>query len=207
MKKIILVGLLFCTWANAEDRLERIASELKSAPIYTYKDENGTLLSSKYPDLPSEQSSANRLIKQNPDGTFARNENVEIPKTTVEFTAGKDWYIGACGKDRFNGERSCELSKDELMIRLANGKTYVWVLGADYPGKKAAIKVDGNKTFWGYEGNFPNTKPIIDQMLKGRAVFIRYSKWPYLANNDKEISLDGFAKAYSDLKNQYSAIK
>ena len=41
MKKIILLGLLLCSVASAEDRLEELGSSL-SKKIYVYEDENGS---------------------------------------------------------------------------------------------------------------------------------------------------------------------
>lgn len=170
MKKIILLGLLFCTWANAKDRLEQLADTLSGAPIESYKE-------------------------------------IEIPRTSIEYSIDRDqWESGRCDKDRFTGAKLCEIRNRNLTVVKRNGVILVFVLGSDYPGKNAAIKIDNNKTFYGKEGVFNETSQIISQMSKGNIAYTRAIKWPYLNPSDNEVDLTGFKEAYSKMLKEYSAI-
>ncbi|AZM38553.1 hypothetical protein EJP75_08345 [Acinetobacter baumannii] len=183
MKKFVLVGLFLSSsaFASDSDRLNELSRTLVDG---SYTPSEKILL----PDVSSQQ--------------------VELKEKTVGLPDYyTKWSLGICQKDRFTNEKSCEIRKNELMVRISNGKTYVWILGADYPNKSAALKIDENKTFYGNEGNFKDSGAIIKQMKSGKVAYIRYSKWPYLLNNDKEIGLDGFADLYQILLSEYKTIK
>lgn len=142
-------------------------------------------------------------IKIAPDGTFYSSGSL---RKTYHYDPNV-WNLGKCEKDKFNGIKSCEVSKDRLMISVLDGDKRVVIIGADYKNKESAIKVDENKTFYGIEGGFSNNSTIINQLLQGKTAYIRYVKWPYNYNIDAEIDLTGLKAAYEDMLKEYAKLK
>ena len=182
MKKIVLVGVLFCTWANAVDRLEQLESTI-SKNIYVYEDKDGsTLLSAKE--------------SNNPELKKARTLTVEHDIL--------DWQIN-CSKDRFNGIKSCSLNKPyrDVMITIIEGRYGVYIGRDHFPRTTSAIKIDDNAPISGYEGVSKTPMKVIEQMKKGKIAYTRYKEWPYEYNKDGEVELEGFAKKFEQMKQQY----
>lgn len=134
------------------------------------------------------------------------NNETESSSVNIEYDP-KKWSIGGCKKDKFNGVKSCEIRNDRLYVVILDGKKLVWIVGADYPNKQSAIKIDNNKTIFGTEGKFLNNSIIINQLLNGKTANIRYVKWPYLYNVDAEIDLKGFRSAYEEMLKEYAKLK
>ena len=204
MKKIILLGVLFCTWANAEDRLEQLESTI-SKNIYVYEDKGGTLLSSNYPDKTPDPIKYKRQIIKDEDGTFVIKE--KNPIVSTYYADLNKWENAGCKVDRFDGKKTCEVRNDRLYVVNLSGKTSVMIIGADYPNKQSAIKIDENATIYGVEGLFDNDQKIINQLLKGKTAYVRYVEWPYSYNKDIEIDLSGFKEAYQEMKKEYASLK
>lgn len=183
MKKIILLGVLFCTWANAEDRLEQLESTI-SKNIYVYEDKDGTLLSSKYPEGKNSQN---------------------IRKVNVEPVL--DWDVN-CTRDRFNGIKSCSLSKSyrDILVTIIDGRYGVYIGRDHVPRSSSAIKIDDNAPIYGYEGVSKTPMKVIEQMKKGNIAYTRYKEWPYEYNKDGEVELEGFAKKFEEMKQQYKEL-
>lgn len=204
MKKFVLVGLLFCSLANAEDRLEELGSSL-SKNIYVYEDTDGTLLSSKYPDRTPDPVKYKRQITKDEDGTFVIKE--KNPIVSTYYADLNKWENAGCKVDRFDGKKTCEVRNDRLYVVNLSGKNIVMIIGADFPNKQSAIKIDNNPTIYGTEGQFKNNQNIIKQLLKGNKVYLRYVQWPYLHNQDLEIDLFGFKQAYEEMMREYAKTK
>lgn len=205
MKKFILLGLLFCSVANAEIPVEG-NSMGSSQKIYAFKEDNGTtLLTIKKPKDSKLGNNYEREILKNEDGDFIKNESVKVIPTY--YPDMDKWENAGCKVDRFNGKKSCEVRKDILYVVNLSGKTSVMIIGADYPNKQSAIKIDENATIYGVEGLFDNDQKIINQLLKGKTAYVRYVEWPYSYNKNIEIDLSGFKEAYQEMKKEYAALK
>lgn len=113
------------------------------------------------------------------------------------------WLITGCEVDKFNGSKTCSMSKDDLIVYIHNGKTFFLVGTNHFPRKPTVLKVDQNKPIYGKEGSFQNNGQILEQFKSGRVVNTRYIKWPYEMNRDNETSLNGFSEAYRELQRQY----
>lgn len=185
MKKIVLLGLLFCSLANAEDRLEELGSSL-SKNIYVYEDKNGSTL------LTAKESNNPELIKTR---TIAVENNI------------LDWQVN-CTKDRFNGVKSCSLNKPyrDVMVTLIDGRYGVYIGRGHFPRTSSAIKIDENAPISGYEGVSKTPMKVIEQMKKGKIAYTRYKEWPYEYNKDGEVELEGFAKKFEEMKLQYKSL-
>lgn len=145
------------------------------------------------------------------NGLFNYNDlpklSTELKEKTIDFgNYDREWNMGGCQKDRFSGVKSCEIRNRNLTVMKRKGKILVFVVGSDYPGENAAIKIDNNKTFYGKEGVFSETNQIISQMSKGNIAYTRAIKWPYLLPRDNEVDLTGFKEAYSKMLKEYNAI-
>lgn len=205
MKKIILLGVLFYSVANAETPVEG-KSVGSSQKIYAFKEDNGTtLLTIKKPKDSKLGNNYEREILKNEDGDFIKNERVKVIPTY--YPDMNKWENAGCKVDQFNGKKSCEVRKDILYVVNLSGKTSVMIIGADYPNKQSAIKIDENATIYGVEGLFDNDQKIINQLLKGKTAYVRYVEWPYSYNKDIEIDLSGFKEAYQEMKKEYASLK
>lgn len=134
-----------------------------------------------------------------------RNERLEGLKKLLEegsVSEFNDWYP-VCNKDRFNGSKSCTLSKDTVLIMLKDGTYAVSVGKRHYPRSKSAIKIDNNATIYGYEGILESPKKVIEQLKQGKKVFTRYQEWPYQHNRDSEINLTGFPEKFEEMLELY----
>ncbi|MDA3487167.1 hypothetical protein MJ021_17930 [Acinetobacter baumannii] len=119
----------------------------------------------------------------------------------------KGWAFYNCKKDRFNGNKTCYLKNNDLTLVIINGNLEIFVGKDHFPDRKSAIKVDDNQTIYGYEGNFKQDSMILNQMLKGKIVYLRYVEWPYDSYIDSEVNLEDFTKQYEKLKEMYKSIK
>lgn len=114
----------------------------------------------------------------------------------------------SCDKDRFNGVKSCYLTKmnSDVMVGIYNGQSTVYVGQDHYPGKKSAIKIDNNETIYGFEGTSQNPKKVIEQMKNGKVAYTRYVEWPYEYNHDYHVDLTGFAEKYDEMLEAYKKL-
>nr|WP_314369160.1 hypothetical protein [uncultured Acinetobacter sp.] len=147
-----------------------------------------------------EDYGVNCLKKEKP------NNETGSSTVNIEYDS-KKWSSGGCKKDKFNGVKSCEIRNDRLYVVILDGKKLVWIVGADYPNKQSAIKIDTNKTIFGTDGKFSNNSIIINQLLNGKTANIRYVQWPYRYNVDSEIDLNGFRSAYEEMLKEYEKLK
>lgn len=134
-----------------------------------------------------------------------RNERLEgLQKILEEGSDSElsDWYP-VCNKDRFNGSKICTISKDTVLVTLKDGSYAVSVGKLHFPRSKSAIKIDNNATIYGYEGISQSPNKVIEQLKKGKKVFIRYQEWPYEHNRDSEIDLTGFPEKFEEMLELY----
>lgn len=100
----------------------------------------------------------------------------------------KNWSI-ACTKDAINDTRNCHVSNyaSRIFISLdTSGKfASVCVMGHDFPGRVANIRVDKNKPFTTSANGCTANKQVFDQLLKGDEVTTRSYEWPYDSNRDQ----------------------
>lgn len=135
----------------------------------------------------------------------SRNERLEgLQKLLEEGSESEfmDWYP-VCNKDRFNGSKTCTLSKDTVLVMLKDGTYAVSVGKRHYPRSKSAIKIDNHATIYGYEGILESPKKVIEQLKQGKKVFTRYQEWPYQHNRDSEIDLTGFPEKFEEMLELY----
>ena len=183
MKKIILLGILLSTSVYAEDsdRLNELSKTLKE----------GSFTPTEKTNLP-DVSNSEVILKE---------KNIDADKYFL------DWNIN-CNKDRFNGIKSCSLSKayKDIMVSIINDKYVVYIGRNHFPRTSSAIKIDGNATITGYEGVSKAPEKVIEQMKKGKVAYTRYKEWPYEYNKDGEVELEGFAKKLEEMKSQYKEL-
>ncbi|MCU4378846.1 hypothetical protein [Acinetobacter haemolyticus] len=117
----------------------------------------------------------------------------------------KDWNL-VCDKDRFNGSKSCMLSKDTVLIMLRDGKYAVSVGKRHVPRSQSAIKIDNNATIYGKEGISESPEKVIKQLNHGSKVFTRYQEWPYKHNRDDEVDLTGFPEKFEEMLELYKQL-
>lgn len=138
-------------------------------------------------------------------GTELKNERLEGLEKILEKeyqSEISDWYP-VCNKDRFNGSKSCTLSKDTVLVMLKDGTYAVPVGKRHYPRSKSAIKIDNHATIYGYEGISESPKKVIEQLKQGKKVFTRYQEWPYQHNRDSEIDLTSFPEKFEEMLELY----
>lgn len=117
------------------------------------------------------------------------------------------WDV-SCKKDPIDGNKTCSISRDKLMVLIINGKYAVSVGRNHYPKTSSAIKIDDNVHYTGKEGiiNPVYANLIISQMKAGKKAVIRYREWPYDFNKDSEIDLKGFTKKFNEMLDRYNKL-
>lgn len=150
--------------------------------IYTYKDES---LKGKSRFLESAKI------------TYFSDPDISLYKTF--------WLIN-CSKKEFDNIKICSLRGDDLIVYLIDGKYSLRVGLNHYPRTRAGFRVDNGKSIYGYEGDFSNSSALLNQLKKGKFVYTRYQKWPYLSNIDKKTDLDGFNENFKEMLHKYKEL-
>lgn len=161
-----------------------VAANTQARKLTVYQDEDGTTIFS---------------------GSEIKNERLDGLAKILEKEYSSelsDWYP-VCNKDRFNGSKICTLSKDTVLVMLRDGSYAVSVGKQHFPRSKSAIKIDNNATIYGDEGISQSPNKVIEQLKKGKKVFIRYQEWPYEYNRDSEIDLAGFSEKFEEMLELY----
>lgn len=178
---------------------------LKVEPLFASVFKNNYGVRCLETEKPSNDNESGRIYKLSDDSSSLQHyERISVIPT---YHADMNKWETVCNVDRFNGQKMCETRRDRLYVVILNGRKHVWIIGADYPSKQSAIKIDTNKTIFGTEGKFLNNSIIINQLLNGNTANIRYVQWPYRYNVDDEIDLNGFRSAYEEMLKEYAKLK
>lgn len=178
MKKIILLILSLFS-------IDTLAQE-----IYVLKDNNGsTLLTAREP---SEEKYKEFTVEK---------------KTYSPVQSMRDWNF-SCSKDKFNGRKSCSLSRahSDVMVSIFGGRDSVYIGQNHYPRTQSVIKIDNNASVYGNEGSSNTPSKVIEQMKKGKTAYTRYKEWPYEYNKDSEVDLSGFKEKYGEMLEEYKKL-
>lgn len=134
-----------------------------------------------------------------------KNERIEAEKKYQQEI--KEWNI-SCRVDRFEGTKICSMNQryGDIMVAIINGYHNVYVGRDHYPGTLSAVKIDGNKPFYGKEGMIQNPKLVIEQMKRGKVAYTRYKEWPYEYNKDNQSDLSGFTLKWVEMQNRYKKL-
>lgn len=161
---------------------------IASAAIYNYKSKSGSTILSNRP--PSE-----------------KNKNLTLVDVYHPDTSHLDWKT-ACSKDRFNGSKSCTLSKmhSDVMVFIIDGRYNVHVGRNHFPRSKSIIKIDDHAPIYGYEGTSNTPQKAIEQMKKGKVAYTRYKEWPYEYDRDSDVDLTGFSEKYEQMLEEYKQL-
>lgn len=156
------------------------------------------------------------VLKDNSGNTLlaGRESSGEAYKgyTVEKKTHTPDWspleWNSRCSKDKFNGRKSCSLSKahSDVMVSIFDGRYSVYVGRNHYPRTKTAIKIDENTPIYGNEGLSNTPQKVIEQMNKGKIAYTRYKEWPYEYNKDGEVDLTGFKEKYAEMLEEYKKL-
>lgn len=170
--------------------LSLVSFGVSAQEIYALKTaDGGTLLTAKEPT-------------EEKYGKFTVEKKTYYPNGSL-----LDWNF-SCSKDKFNGTKSCFLSKmySDVMVGIYNGQHTVYIGRDHYPRSQSAIKIDDNAPVYGYEGSSNTPKKLIEQMKKGRVAYTRYKEWPYDYNQDGETDLTGFTEKYNEMLEKYKTL-
>jgi len=148
--------------------------------------------------------------------------DIEIVPVKVPFSTNPDILLapkrvsvlGGCGQDKITDRTNCRLnimpqdfsavSKGGLYQRVnASGSILAsCVIGHDFPGRRASIRVDNNSAFsTNSDGCISGSAASrLDQQLKnGKILITRRVEWPYDYSKDKEMLIEGSWSAAQEL--------
>lgn len=115
------------------------------------------------------------------------------------------WEL-SCEDDPIEDTRVCNLAGTHItVIGLAkrDGRLSEFVtLGYDrYPGSDKVFRVDQNAAIrWPENETTGDSARLIEQMIKGKKMLTRYTKWPYGTTVDGTESLSGFAAKLQEMR-------
>lgn len=191
MKKLLFIALLFLSTTQSfadlllrsdpvggGDRLEALAKALSNGH---YADDSDSV---------------------NSGNGKSASVNIKIGKPA---SSNHDWEY-YCNKDRFNGSKSCYLARSDLVVLVLNGRVSVFVGNKNYPRSSSAIKIDNNKTIYGYEGMSQSPNSVVAQLKSGRVAYTRFKRWPYEYNVDGEVDLTGFTQSFNNMMSWYKRL-
>ncbi|WP_336957534.1 hypothetical protein [Acinetobacter johnsonii] len=163
-------------------------SSVTTAAIYNYKTEDGSTILSNRP--PSE-----------------KNKELTLVDVFHPDTSHLDWKT-VCSKDKFNGSKSCTLSKmhSDVMVFIIDGRYSVHVGRNHFPRSQSIIKIDDHTPIYGYEGSSNTPQKAIEQMKRGKVAYTRYKEWPYTYDRDSEVDLTGFSEKYEQMLEEYKQL-
>lgn len=140
---------------------------------------------------------------------------VEVPFNRETVLAPKRVKVlGGCSQDRVSDRTSCRLniipqsagsSRDGGLYQTvsANGSILsACILGHDFPGRRGAIRVDGNPAFTtNNDGCISGAaaQRLEQQLRTGKVLLTRYVEWPYDYSRDKEMLIDRSFSTAQDL--------
>jgi len=137
---------------------------------------------------------------------------LSVTNSTEDVPYNNSWspfaWNTTCSKDKFNGRKSCSLSKahSNIMVSIFDGRHSVYIGQDHFPRSQSAIKIDNNTPVYGYEGSSNTPQKVIEQMKKGKVAYTRYKEWPYEYNQDGETDLTGFAEKYEEMLKEYQKL-
>lgn len=145
--------------------------------------------------------------------------SIEIIAQPVPFASGNmldarraNWVAG-CSKDKFSDAVTCRMNiLPQNPVGNAGGLFQIvdrrgnilksCVLGHDFPGKRAAIRVDENSAFTtDTEGCISGgaASRLQQQLESGSRLLTRRIEWPYESSRDKDIIITGAYSAAREL--------
>ncbi len=120
--------------------------------------------------------------------------------------------LGGCDKDKMSDKTTCRMNilpqgsdqKGGLYQTVdTNGVLLTsCVIGHDFPGKVASIRVDSNPALTTNDKGCisgEDVRLLERQLLSGKRVITRRVEWPYTDRRDKEMIIDGSFKAALEL--------
>jgi len=114
---------------------------------------------------------------------------IKSKTTKLILEPQKVYILGGCNINSMTDKKKCHLNiltqngsgglhnvidENENIIRSC-------VIGHDYPGKTAAIRIDKNKPFYTDENGcieWPSTKRLQSELTAGSILLVQYSNWP-----------------------------
>lgn len=113
---------------------------------------------------------------------------------------GEDWSIH-CAPDAMTDEFNCyikNLTHFTIFIDFQNADTpqLVCVIGHDFPGRNAALRVDSNPAL---ETNSDGciSANSVPKLTQGSSIRTRFVRWPYDNAVDREGTLSGLEQAFN----------
>lgn len=208
--KITLLLALFaagCVETEKQNNGKSIGSEVSMSGGYTDAE---TFVTYEYSETVWRRG---KIVQTGDTYSYANKaRNIEISPVVVPFVPDPSFIrapkranvLGGCNKDAISDAVTCHLNlmpqgavKGGGLIQHVdlNGNIQrSCVLGHDYPGQTAAIRVDNNRSFISDENGCvrgSSARSLQAQLLTGTSVTTRRIEWPYLTNRDKEMLIDG----------------
>ena len=109
-----------------------------------------------------------------------------------------------CKINPMDDTQECQITDYDARILvfygLAKNPAMICVIGHDFPGRLAAIRVDKNKMLAAEHEGCMSAGSLIEQMKAGRRVKVQYYEWPYDYPKYGEASLSGFEASLDKLR-------
>jgi hypothetical protein len=131
---------------------------------------------------------------------------ITIVALTISAAASEAAWLLNCKDDPIEDLRSCSLNGETVTvigIALRNGLISEFVtLGFDrYPGSDFVFRVDQNPPIrWPERETGGRSDELIKEMIEGRTMLARYTKWPYGTTVDGTENLIGFTARLEDMR-------
>jgi hypothetical protein len=138
-------------------------------------------------------------LRPDPDGFVVRVYDDGSGSVSRSGDVLKPHWSISCAIDKMSDKRQCNTSNGIGGLFLSYGEDstpqHICVLGQDYPGRTAEIRIDKDAPITtNREGCLPAGR-ILKRLREGSTLLTRRTVWPYDWGVDKETSLDGFNKA------------
>lgn len=127
----------------------------------------------------------------------------EIAKSKVlNAKIGYTW-AAACQRDAMTDKIDCTLEQydSSIMVDFGGGASpiAVCIVSHDFPGRRGAIRVDGNKAITTNNYGCAPAQPLFNEMKIGKTIRSQYYKWPYDFPQDAKGTLTGIANSIAEL--------
>lgn len=121
----------------------------------------------------------------------------------------KRWNVD-CKRDSMNDALNCTITNypSNIFIIFSGSKSpkRVCVLGHDFPGRLAQLRIDSNPAITTSENGCVKSNAIIKQLLAGNRIRTRGVEWPYDVGKEAEGSLQGLSRAIALVAHIHSSM-
>lgn len=108
-----------------------------------------------------------------------------------------------------NGRRlSSDLGLFFVMDGSTNSANVLCVMGHNFPGRSAMIRIDQNKSYTTLKnGCLPLSSKLLKELRQGLVVSVRGYKWPHDYTDDADVDLDNFGTIFDFVNIQKKKLK